>query len=113
MALEYVTADQLAATLGLPTPTTDPDVTQSAAAANEWLDGYLTPADPLDPHTDYEYCNRAALLVAVDMYSAPKAAGGQSMAVDFTPSPYTMGSAMMRRISGMVAPRRDTRGLAG
>jgi hypothetical protein len=109
--LAFITADDLARALGMTAPTTD--VTSSAAAANQWLTGYLTVEDPADSHLQYDYLKRAALMVGVDMYAAPKAAGGQSVDAELAPSPYLMGSALMRRIAGMVAPRRATAGLVG
>lgn len=111
-ALVFITADQLATALGLPGPDAAGTVQESADAANEWLTAYLTPEDPTDSHLDYAYLTRAALMVGVDMYAAPKASGGQSMDAEFSPSPYLMGSALGRRVAGLTAPRRPVSGMA-
>lgn len=105
-----VTPDELAAALGMPTPSTNPDVAASCDAANEWLAYFLVPA--ID-HSTHAYCKRAALEIAVSMYQSPKSAGGQPVNADFTPAPYAMGASMMRRISGMVGPCRSVTGLVG
>ena len=105
-----VTPDELASTLGKPTPTTDPDVSASTDAANGWLGYFLT--DTVD-HSTHPWCKRAALEVAVSMFQSPKAAGGQPVNADFTPAPYAMGASMVRRISGMVGPCRAVKGMVG
>ena len=106
-----VTPDELAHALGMPTPATNPDVSASCDAANEWLAKFLTPA-PVD-HSTHAYCKRAALEIAVSMFQSPKSAGGQPVNADFTPAPYAMGASMMRRISGMVGPCRAVTGMVG
>ena len=105
-----VTADELAAALGMPTPNTNADVAASVDAANGWLVGFLT-ADV--DHADHAYCKRAALEIAVNMFQSPKAAGGQPVNADFTPAPYAMGASLMRRISGIVGPCRAVGSMVG
>jgi hypothetical protein len=105
-----VTADELAAALGMPVPSTNADVAASATAANEWIAHFLT-ADV--DHTAHAYCKRAALEVSVSMYQSPRSAGGQPVNADFSPAPYAMGASMMRRVSGMVGPCRAVTGLVG
>lgn len=105
-----VTADELAATLGMPVPTTNADVASVAAAADTFLTPYLTPG--VD-HTTHDADRRAALEIAVNMYQSAKSAGGQPVSVDFTPAPYQMGASLMRRVSGIIAPCRDVAGMVG
>lgn len=105
-----VTADNLAFTLGMPVPTTNPDVVAAATAADGWLTKFLTTSAD---HSTHEWCRRAALEVAVSMYQSPKSAGGQPVNADFTPAPYAMGASMIRRVAGMVGPCRDVTGMVG
>ena len=110
-----VTADELAAALGKPVPCSEQAVIDCADAASTWLVQYLVvvaaDGSTLD-HSTHTYCRRGALTVAVDMWQAGKAAGGQSLAADFTPGP-TLGSALLRRVSGVIGPCRDVGGLIG
>jgi hypothetical protein len=105
-----VTADELAAALGKPVPSTDTDVEASVDAANGWLVQYLT---PLLDHSTHDWCKRAGLEIAVSMYQSPKSAGGQQINADFTPAPYAMGASLLRRVSGMVGPCRAIKGMVG
>jgi hypothetical protein len=105
-----VTADELAAVLGMPVPSTNTDVAASADAANGWLAHFLT---PLPDHSTHEWCKRAALEVSVSMYQSPRSAGGQPVNIDFQPAPYAMGASMIRRVSGLVGPCRDVNGMVG
>jgi hypothetical protein len=105
-----VTADELAAALGMPVPTTNADVTASVDAANGWIHHFLTTTAD---HSTHAWCKRAALEVSVSMFQSPKAAGGQPVNADFTPAPYAMGASMVRRIAGMVGPCRDVKGMVG
>lgn len=105
-----VTADELAAALGFPVPNTNADVTASAAAANGWIHHFLTTTAD---HSTHEWCKRAALQVAVSMFQAPKAAGGQPVNADFTPAPYELGASMVRRVAGLVGPCRAVQGMVG
>lgn len=115
--MALVEPDELAAALGKPTPTSEQAVIDCADAASEWLLLYLTQQDatgqPID-HTAHNYCRRGALAVAVDMWQAAKAAGGQSVSADgtFVPGP-TLGAALLKRVSGIVGPCRDVKGLIG
>lgn len=105
-----VTPDELAAVLGMPVPSTNPDVVASCDAANAWLAKFLTP--DVD-HSAHAYCKRAALEISVSMFQSPKSAGGQPVNADFTPAPYAMGASMLRRVSGMVGPCRAVSGMVG
>jgi hypothetical protein len=107
---DLVTADELANALGMPVPSTNPDVAAAVAAANEWLVKFLTPA--VD-HSTHAYCKRAGLEVAVSMFQSPKSAGGQPVNADFSPAPYAMGASMIRRVSGIVGPCRAVTGMVG
>lgn len=105
-----VTADELAAALAMPVPTTNSDVVAAASAADEWLAQFLTAG--VD-HSQHGYCRRAALEVSVNMYQSARAAGGQSVSVDGTPAPYVMGASLVRRVSGIIGPCRAVSGMVG
>ena len=55
----------------------------------------------------------AAMNVAVDLYQARTAAGGQSLSADFTPGPYRISSYMLKRVGALIAPYIKVGGLVG
>ena len=106
--MALVTASELAQALGMPL-STNPALDEVAAAADTWLARFLTPTD----HSSHEYCKRAALEVAVNMWSSPTAAAGQPVGIDFQPGPYQMGPSLIRKVSGLIAPCRSVAGMVG
>jgi hypothetical protein len=113
--MALVTAAELATALGMPAAT-DPRLTEAADAADTWLIQYLRATDadgnPID-HDQHSYDRQAALTVAVEIWQSATAAGGQSVAADFSPAPYQTGAPLLRRVSGLIAPCRATQGMVG
>ena len=111
-----VTADDLADALGMATPAADPELVTVADAADTWLVQYLkrTDADgtPID-HSQHAYCKRAALELSVELWQSATAAGGQPVSVEFAPTPYQLGLSLLRKVSGAIAPCRDTASMVG
>jgi hypothetical protein len=65
------------------------------------------PADP--PAAVIE----AALAIGAEIWQARTAAGGQAVAVDFSPGPYRMSVWMTRRVMALLAPYLNVKGLIG
>lgn len=64
-------------------------------------------------YTTIPAVQEAALALAVDMWQARLAAGGQLNAVDFTPGPYRFGRSIMQKVIGLLAPYLDESALLG
>lgn len=58
-------------------------------------------------------CREAALSVAVEMYQARTAAGGQAISTDFTAGPYRLSVWITRRISALISPYLKVTGMVG
>lgn len=106
--MNLVTADDLARVIGL--PASDPGIVSSAAAANEVIADYLTPDVDHEAHaSDHE----AALAVAVTVFQNRTASGGQAVGLDYTPTPFRIGPALLTTVSGLLGPCMDQRGELG
>ena len=73
---------------------------QVAEAASDMVGSMITTAAYEEEPASVR---EAAMNVAVDMYQARTAAGGQSVSIDFQPGPYRISSFMLRRISALIA----------
>jgi hypothetical protein len=112
VSFTYIEGQDLAETLGLDAEyALDPDPFDQVAGAvddllNQLLDEPLVGADA--------YAQKeAGLGIAVDVYQARTAAGGESVALDFTPGPYRVSSALIKRYSALLAPYMKVTGMVG
>lgn len=112
MAVEYVTGEQLADALGLTYLDASADFDQVAGSVDDLLHSILTD-EATHSHADHYPEKEAALGIAVDLYQARTAAGGESVALDFTPGPYRVSSAIIKRYSALLAPYMSTAGMVG
>ena len=81
-----------------------------AAAADDIVASLLTDAAyELEPPA----CKEAALAVAVEIFQARTAAGGQAVATDFSPGPYRLSVWMTRRVMSLLGPYMDVKGMIG
>lgn len=55
----------------------------------------------------------AALSVGSEIWQARTAAGGQAVAVDFSPGAYRVSVYMTRRVHGLLGPYMEVKGLVG
>lgn len=95
--MPLVTPDELSKVIGL--PATDSGIISAAAAADEVVSGYLV-ADV--DHSTHARDREAALSVAVDIYQSRSASGGQIVGLDYTPTPFRMGPALLSTVSGLL-----------
>lgn len=55
----------------------------------------------------------AALAVGIEIFQSRTAAGGQAVAVDFTPGPYRLSVWLTRRVMSLLGPYMDPGGMVG
>ena len=108
--MALVTGEELAAALDLDyDPPTEP-YDQVAEAADDIVASLLTDAAyELEPPA----CKEAALAVAVEIFQARTAAGGQAVATDFSPGPYRLSVWMTRRVMSLLGPYMNVTGMIG
>lgn len=75
--------------------------------------GYAVQTDQIDMYDTDERARQATLMIAIDIWHARKYPSGSGEAIDFTPSPYKMGRSLYSRVSGLLQPIRDVRGMVG
>jgi hypothetical protein len=68
------------------------------------IEGYITTAafDAEPPAV-----KEAALILCVDLFQTQNSAGGQQVAIDFTPAPFRTGRSFTSKVSGLLAPYFD------
>lgn len=82
---------------------------QVAAAADDLIGYLITPAALLE---EPPACKEAALSVGSEIFQARTAAGGEAVAIDFTPGP-RMSVWVTRRVMALLAPYLDMKGVVG
>lgn len=55
----------------------------------------------------------AALMLATDIWQARQTSSAGGVSPDFSPSPYRMGASLLTRVSGLLAPYKNPRGMLG
>jgi len=109
--MALVDGQELADALEIDYAAPDDDVLdQVAEAASDLVVSIITTAAAT---AEPPLCKEAALAVAVEMFQARTAAGGQAVSVDMTPGPYRLSVWITRRVQGILAPYLDTGGLVG
>ena len=86
-----------------------PVLDQVANAASDLI-GYLITAAALED--EHPACKEAALSVGSEIFQARTAAGGEAVAIDFTPAP-RMSVWVTRRVMALLAPYLNMRGVVG
>jgi hypothetical protein len=108
--MALVTGEELATALDLDYDPPEEPYDQVAAAADDIVASLLTEAAyELEPPA----CKEAALAVAVEIFQARTAAGGQAVATDFSPGPYRLSVWMTRRVMSLLGPYMDVKGMIG
>jgi hypothetical protein len=86
-----------------------PVLDQVAIAASDLI-GYLITAAAVT--AEPPACKEAALSVGSEIFQARTAAGGEAVALDFTPAP-RMSVWVTRRVMALLAPYLDMKGVVG
>ena len=108
--MALLTGEELADALQLEYDEPLDDVLDQVAEAASDLIGYLiNPAALLD---EPPACKEAALSVGAEIFSARTAAGGEAVAIDFTPGP-RLSVWVTRRVHGLLGPYLDMGGVVG
>ena len=106
-----ITGQKLADALDLDyDPPVDDVLDQIAEAADDIVGSLITPAaKTAEPASVRE----AAVAVAVEIFQARTAAGGQAVATDFSPGPYRLSVWVTRRVMSLLAPYLRVGGMVG
>jgi len=110
--MALVTGAELAEALGIDYNPGDLDAVmdQVAEAADDIVGALITTgAYAAEPAPVKE----AALQVAVELFQARYAAGGNAMATDMTPGPYRLSVWLTRRVHALVMPYANVGGMVG
>jgi hypothetical protein len=108
--MALVTGEDLAEVLDLDYLDAPQQFDQVAQASDDIVASLITDAAyELEPAA----CKEAALSVAVEMFNARTAAGGQAVASDFSPGPYRLSIWMTRRVMALLGPYMDVKGMIG
>ena len=108
--MALLTGEELADALQLDYDAPLDDVLDQVAEAASDLIGYLITAAAL--LAEPPACKEAALSVGSEIFQARTAAGGEAVAIDFTPAP-RMSVWVTRRVMALLAPYLDMRGVVG
>lgn len=106
--MELVTPEEVGRAIGL--SPADQGVILATQSSNELLSYYLTP--DVD-HTQHPSDKAAALSLAVDIYQARTASGGQVVGLEYQPTPFRMGASILNTVSGLLGPCLDQSGEVG
>ena len=109
--MALVTGEELADALDLEyAEPLDAVLDQVADAADDIVGALITTgAYELEPAA----CKEAALAVGIEIFQSRTAAGGQAVAVDFTPGPYRLSVWLTRRVMSLLGPYLNVGGMVG
>ena len=67
----------------------------------------------LSQYDGVDAAEEAVLQISVDVFQSRLAAGGQGVAVDFTPAPYRMGRTLLYKVTGLISKYIDSNSNVG
>lgn len=70
-------------------------------------------ANDLSQYDGVDAVEEAVLQISVDVFQSRLAAGGQGVAVDFTPAPYRMGRTLLYKVTGLISKYIDSNSNVG
>ena len=109
--MALVTGQELANNLDIAYVSPDDAVLDQVSAAASDLIGFLiTPASVI---AEPPACKEAAMSVAVEIFQASTAAGGESVSMDFTPGPYRLSAWITKRVMALLTPYLDMKTQVG
>ena len=109
--MALVTGAQLAENLDIAYLAPDVAILDQVASAASTLLGYLI--TPAAVAAEPDPCKEAAMSMAVEMFQARTSAGGDAVAVDFTPGPYRLSAYLTKRVMAVIGPYLDMKTQVG
>ena len=91
-------------------------VSNSGEATHDWYNSIpagLAAANDLSQYDGVDAIEEAVLQISVDVFQSRLAAGGQGVAVDFTPAPYRMGRTLLYKVTGLISKYIDSNSNVG
>jgi len=102
--MALVTVEELKTALGIGNLYADATLEQVIDSVTDVIEGYVTAASFDD---EPPAMKEAALVLCIDLFQTQNSAGGQQVAVDFTPAPFRTGRSFTSKVSGLLAPYFD------
>lgn len=102
--MALVTVEELKTSLGIGNLYSDPTLQKVCDSVIAVIEGLVTAESFEDEPAAMK---EAALILAIDLFQAQNAAGGQQVAVDFSPSPYRAGRNFSSRVAGLLSNYYD------
>ena len=109
--MALVTGEELADALELEYAAPLDAVLDQVAQASDDIVGALITTGAYE--TEPAACKEAALSIGIDIFQSRTAAGGQGVAIDFTPSPYRLNSYLTKSRQALLGPYMNPQGLVG
>lgn len=108
--MALLTLAELKAVLGVGSLYPDETLEQVVHTAIELVSAYV---DDTALEDEPAPVKEATLNLAVEIWSARMATGGQLQATDFQPSPWRLGRSLMSKVIGLLAPYAREGGMVG
>jgi hypothetical protein len=102
--MALVTVQELKDALGIGNLYSDPTLQKVIDSVTDVIEGYVT-SESFDDEPPA--MKEAALILCIDLFQTQNSAGGQQVAVDFTPAPFRTGRSFTSKVSGLLAPYFD------
>lgn len=91
-------------------------VTSTHEDTHDWYNSIphgVAAANDLSQYDGVDAVEEAVLQISVDVFQSRLAAGGQGVAVDFTPAPYRMGRTLLYKVTGLISKYIDSNSNVG
>lgn len=91
-------------------------ITVAGATVHDWhfvIPSGLAAANDLTQYDSVSEVEEAVLAVAIDILQSRSAPGGVQQGLEFTPAPYKMGVAMIRKVRGLLGKHYDVESVIG
>lgn len=99
--MALVTVEELKTALGIGNLYSDESLELVIDSVTDIIESYVTEeAFDAEPPAMKE----AALILSIDLFQTQNSAGGQQVAVDYTPAPFRTGRSWINKVSGLLAP---------
>jgi len=91
-------------------------ITSSNGTVHDWyytIPSGLAAANDLTQYDSVSEIEEAVLAVAIDIFQSRVAPGGVQQGLEFTPAPYKMGVALIRKVRGLLGKHIDVESVIG